>query len=618
MKKSPLADNRDPRKIWPNEHFGQGDQGNNMDGESDDESSRELNEQFQLDIADPNWELESDVSDDDLDVVEGPPLIPSSATIDSIEASQECGQCSDLVITQAPSKIISDDPVENMSTNLSAMEVTDPQMTSTPLVPTSTCHHSVQSSSPVIQSQSKKQRTRGLYKPKVLFPNDVSSSSQSSEPRRSSRLTNESSLNLHLSMSSDESSDFSSRSQQPAAIQSVRTANITTPQVHSTTSVSFFPPPAPPPNPSPAVTRSRSTLASSSAPPAPPPNPSLALTQTGSNIPDSTILANIGKNARFSEREKQLLYNINFDAKKMWNKKNLCWMNTSLTGVLYTLEQVDVVLPPPILPRESWNFSDYMADLQGKPGNTTYDARLMIKQILAEFGEHAVGFTAGHDFVNANLLTDQQEIETLFQLFSTIVKQPASTQSVESVTTAERPAAPQAPSTSVASAAPPVNNCPWDCLRPQIEWSLVTEACSNPKCSRKQKTTSIETRTENPFTLSTIPDGRQTFQDKVKMDFDNVDAETLCDNFTCDCGKNCKDLKDCTKKYQCKRPITRTQSARLLESKSGIIFSLPRAKYDANFDWVIKYFLLSMINQFLSNSIHCRKKLNVEFLWSLC
>ena len=228
-----------------------------------------------------------------------------------------------------------------------------------------------------------------------------------------------------------------------------------------------------------------------------------------------------------------------------------------------------------------------------KPGNTTYDARLIIKQILAEFGGHAVGFTAGHDFVNIDLLTDQQVIETLFQLFLTTVQQTAATQSVSA-----------APSTSVTSTAPPEKNCPWDSLRPQIEWSLTMEACSNPKCSRNEKTTSTERRTENPFTLSTIPDGHQTFQDKVKRDFDNVDKETLCDNYTCDCGQNCKDLsdclqklcdcgkncKDCIKKYQCKLPITRTKTARLLESKSGIIFSLPRVKYGANFTWVIRYF----------------------------
>ena len=71
----------------------------------------------------------------------------------------------------------------------------------------------------------------------------------------------------------------------------------------------------------------------------------------------------------------------------------------------------------------------------------------MIKQILREFSGAQVGFGAGNDFVNQTLLDKQQDIETLFQIFS--------------------------PNTNY--------DCPWDCLRPEIEWSVKTVIHLNMK-----------------------------------------------------------------------------------------------------------------------------------------
>ena len=199
-----------------------------------------------------------------------------------------------------------------------------------------------------VSLEKKRQKTSKGFKASLSIP--IGDSSSCSEPRRSSRVST-SSLNLHLSSDSSLSSTFEApqpvSSKQNAS--SILSQSVTSSKSNTTASVIKSSPAAP----SPALTRSKSRVVSTSssgsnskaAPPARSNAKPVKRSQSNRNISDSTILANIGMNAHFSEQEQQLLNDINFNAKKMWNEKNMCWMNASLTGVSYTLKEVDVVFP---------------------------------------------------------------------------------------------------------------------------------------------------------------------------------------------------------------------------------------------------------------------------------
>ena len=310
--------------------------------------------------------------------------------------------------------------------------------------------------------------------------------------------------------------------------------------------------------PTPAVTRSKSRakVVTSSKPKPSNPSPPIIVIPS-----DGEIQKNIGWMVSFSREEKQLIYDLNFSLKKMWNLKNLCWMNASLIGLLYTFKENNTMLEeaPPELPRRNWSFKDYLAELQHMQDNTTFDCRLMIKKILLEFSNANVGWEAGNDFVDHRLLEQQQQIETLFQIFG--------------------------PNTQY--------DCPWDSLRPKIEWSVDTEVCPNQRCSRKAIGKTAKTRTDALITISSIPDGTD-FSDKVSHDFGSVDPDSECAQYTCECGQGCKDeqLQNCPRLYICKETIKREMKGRVVDAKQGVIFSLPRIKYGANFTWVMIKLLL--------------------------
>ena len=144
MKRSPLADNRDPRKIWPNEHFGQGDQANNDSGSDNDDlpqdtevnefwqlnipADPEVDEFWQLNIADPNWDLRSNMSDDEVTVGEGRLEAPSI-----IEASQDTPDIVQ-VAPQAP-EITPSDPIGDAPSSIEASQDSPHVVQVTPQAP---------------------------------------------------------------------------------------------------------------------------------------------------------------------------------------------------------------------------------------------------------------------------------------------------------------------------------------------------------------------------------------------------------------------------------------------------------------------------------------------------
>ena len=589
QKRSPLLDTRLDPKVNPKVHH---PGGNTSDGSDTEEDPREATFEFSEEVSqllDPS----------DGNVRNAAPISENDSHLNTSTTSHEAAMDISGIANQLNTSL----HIGNQSgVQTSVNDVTDTDqtmqlaVTSTPLRPSSVANPIIPpatlitnfnlsklsdfgsidfnpptNSNDDTDSPIKKRQKTSSFRTSVSIP--IGDPGRCAEPRRSSRMSSStSSFQLQLSSDSSqfESSGLStmSKPQKPSTAQQSQrpapptntassTFNASSLQLHlssdsSQLESSGLSTVSQPPQPSNQLVRtfqrpSTSTTAASSSSS----KPSPALTRSRSRAvnnpeknPDWEILENIGRNAYFSGQEKQLVFDINFDLKKMWNEKNLCWMNTSLTGLLFTLKEVDVELEeaPPEIPRTLWTFNDYLAELAHMPFNTTYDSRLMIKQILREFSGAQVGFGAGNDFVNQTLLDKQQDIETLFQIFS--------------------------PNTQY--------DCPWDCLRPEIEWSLTTSACPNTKCIRKEEDQSSVTRTDAVIALSTVPDGKEGFYEKVREEFDSQDVESICETHKCECGQDCAKILECPRLYVCKEKIIRTKKARIVEAKNGIIFSLPR------------------------------------------
>ena len=572
IKRSPVLDNRlDPKHNPKVHHPG----GNTSDGSGDEDDGLEA-----------TFELSEEVTE-----LLNPCDNPSAAKISDSHLNTSANSHEAMDVSEITNQLNTSLHIGNQSaaqTNVNDVTDTDHPMqlavTSTPLRPSSMANpvdppptvvtnfnlskmsdfgsldFNVSSKSAVDSSSTttnttkspvkKRQKTsKGSFKSNLSIP--IGQSGRCAEPRRSNR-SNTSSLNLHLSSDSDSTTFEPPKS--PLSVLNVSSLPIANQSVPSA-STSALTRPSPP---TPALTRSKSRAKVMTSSKPKPSNPSPPIIVIPS---DGEIQKNIGWKVSFSREEKQLIYDLNFSLKKMWNLKNLCWMNASLIGLLYTFKENNTMLEeaPPELPRRNWSFKDYLAELQHMQDNTTFDCRLMIKKILLEFSNANVGWEAGNDFVDNRLLEQQQQIETLFQIFG--------------------------PNTQY--------DCPWDSLRPKIEWSVDTEVCPNQRCSRKAIGKTAKTRTDALITISSIPDGTD-FSDKVSHDFGSVDPDSECAQYTCECGQGCKDeqLQNCPRLYICKETIRREMKGRVVDAKQGVIFSLPRIKYGANFTWVMIKLLL--------------------------
>ena len=116
------------------------------------------------------------------------------------------------------------------------------------------------------------------------------------------------------------------------------------------------------------------------------------------------------------------------------------------------------------------------------------------------------------------------------------------------------------------------------------------DRCYNPRCSKfkiKHRTVTSEVRTDPIITLTSLPDGKEYLDRKVNDEFFDQN-EVDCGTITCECPNNCQtNLSNCPKSHTCEWSVGRKKTGEIVDAKSGIIVSLPRARQKANYTWVI-------------------------------
>ena len=570
-----IFDNRQPERIRPNQHLvrnGQGDQANNSEDSDGD--------QFDL-VQSHFWNIDNEIDDQygsdhdsDLEVVDVTPSTAEAAetsegteaaeanvnqatstmqigTNPTIETSTVAQAGINATIADTPSTQIGINPsidtsleaavgttatIAEVSADLSAMQVDDPMMASTPIRPSTIIttayiqvgdlSHELNTEpkslepSPAV-STSKKKKTSGAYKPRVLYPSSSNISDiGTSEPRRSSRLNSTSTLNLQL----EDTLEQSSQTLPPIPIGDSRSCadpSRSSLNLHLSSDLSELSSTFEAPQPPNLSVTTSSTITNAAVIRSSPAAPSPALTRSKSRLVPTSSSAQAVTRPRAKASNANHHHQISIGERtSMWpswlkihNPKNACWCNSITNGLNWTLKSQGIASigrPPQDTAPDQWEPLDFFKHFYNLGVGAHADPRLLLQKLA----------TLKH---NPDLLTEQFPAETLLEMKE-------------------------------------FTECFYQRLCPMLKIERSADRCSNPVCLQ-------QSNPQQSFTLEHMMS--LTFQDGASSHCLQEMVFRFClATFQSDC-------QFCGHEDTVKR----TTKTLISEAKDGIIFIVKRVKY---------------------------------------